>query len=450
MTADIPTMDPFAQTMALDGVPLSRALSRDDLLRLQAALHDFKAALAAWEVRREAEREKARAEREKQRRARLHPVDQQPAEQQPAEQQPAESPPSTSPQAATAPGVHPEEFHCLVVAGYLGGDYGPGQQLSTEEAVALACEQHFGAGSPGSGYPFAPRLERIHVVLDSGGGSLDSAYKAVLYLRRFARDIQVHVPSRAKSAATLIAIGADRIVMSPYAELGPLDTQIKDPGNPSTHISALDCYRSVDYVREFGVQTISRALTVMLAETQAMVPLSDLIRTATDFAVGSVRPMLEQVKALDFGAWGRTLKIGETYARALRMRLHRPDSEEAAEQLARKLVYGYTHHPYPIDLVEVEELGLKVDTMPADVYAAAREISRACREEARFVGFSEDVSRAIDELEELQDGTSRTAVVPAARQGADVRLGAEAHLPSKPERRSRRMVPNNQPPGDAP
>jgi serine dehydrogenase proteinase len=378
MADDVRIADPFAQPVALTETPTSRLLNRDDLQQMQKALDSCAAAIAAWEARLGPDRRRVNG-------------------------------------AAPA-----EPAHCLVVTGSLG----PGYQepdLTTEDAVARACRRHFTTNPPpdGDGYPEEARTERIHVILDSTGGSLDSAYKVVLYLRTFAKEVRVYVPNRAKSAATLIAVGADRVVMSPFAELGPLDTQIIDPRNPTTRVSALDCYQSVDYVREFGVLTIPRALKVMLDETRTLIPLGQLIESATTFATGSVRPMLEQVTGLDFGAWGRTLKIGETYARMLRLRLRHPDSEEAAERLARQLVYGYPHHPYPIDRAEARSLGITVDTMPTDVYRAADALVGACRGAARFVGFAADVTAAIERMGEPDDSEPRLPAGGPVPAGAD-------------------------------
>ena len=76
----------------------------------------------------------------------------------------------------------------------------------------------------------------INVLLDSRGGMLDSAFKIVMFLSRYASELNVYVPRRAKSASTLIALGADHVYLSAFGELGPLDTQILDPRNPAQHI----------------------------------------------------------------------------------------------------------------------------------------------------------------------------------------------------------------------
>ena len=75
---------------------------------------------------------------------------------------------------------------------------------------------------------------QVTLLLDSPGGQVDAAERMVHILRETsappsgkAGDLEVVVPNSAKSAATLIALGADRILMSDSSELGPIDPQVR-------------------------------------------------------------------------------------------------------------------------------------------------------------------------------------------------------------------------------
>lgn len=94
-----------------------------------------------------------------------------------------------------------------------------------------------------------PEGRDLDLMLHSGGGDIDAAEKLVSLMRQrvgTAR-LRVIVPDFAKSAGTLIALGADSIVMSDTSELGPIDPRIirydKD-GNGMAHsvLSYLDAY----------------------------------------------------------------------------------------------------------------------------------------------------------------------------------------------------------------
>lgn len=66
----------------------------------------------------------------------------------------------------------------------------------------------------------------LDLMINSPGGSPTAAEKVVLTCRSYAEDFRVIVPQSAMSAATMVAMGADSILMMPTAELGPIDPQM--------------------------------------------------------------------------------------------------------------------------------------------------------------------------------------------------------------------------------
>ena len=75
---------------------------------------------------------------------------------------------------------------------------------------------------------FGGSHDAMSVLLDADGGDIAAAYKLIHLLRGVAKKVTIYVPRRAKSAATFLCLGADEIVMSEHAELGPLDVQFLD------------------------------------------------------------------------------------------------------------------------------------------------------------------------------------------------------------------------------
>ena len=74
--------------------------------------------------------------------------------------------------------------------------------------------------------------ENLDVIIDSGGGDADAAYHiAKLFHKNFKGEITYIIPRFAKSAATLLVCGGDKIIMGPTSELGPLDPQILQKNN---------------------------------------------------------------------------------------------------------------------------------------------------------------------------------------------------------------------------
>lgn len=65
--------------------------------------------------------------------------------------------------------------------------------------------------------------KRLAVYLYSVGGVMGTPWKLVTMLREFTGELEVLVPYKAYSAATMIAIGCDKIRMTRKGELGPID-----------------------------------------------------------------------------------------------------------------------------------------------------------------------------------------------------------------------------------
>ncbi len=68
------------------------------------------------------------------------------------------------------------------------------------------------------------------LIINSPGGDGNVAEKIITMCRqRFTKSFQVIVPNFAKSAATMVALGSDKIWMGYLAELGPIDPQLGNP-----------------------------------------------------------------------------------------------------------------------------------------------------------------------------------------------------------------------------
>src|SRR5258706_9561227 len=70
--------------------------------------------------------------------------------------------------------------------------------------------------------------EKLDFLLHTPGGDMDAAEKMVSMIRNVVgnEELRIVIPDFAKSSGTLIALGADAIVMSDSSELGPIDPQI--------------------------------------------------------------------------------------------------------------------------------------------------------------------------------------------------------------------------------
>jgi serine dehydrogenase proteinase len=84
----------------------------------------------------------------------------------------------------------------------------------------------------------------IHLMLATPGGDGETAVRMVRAAQARCRQLTVVVPDVAKSAGTLIAIGAHSILMAPSSDLGPIDPQFQFPDG--SLVAAKDIIAAVD------------------------------------------------------------------------------------------------------------------------------------------------------------------------------------------------------------
>jgi hypothetical protein len=77
------------------------------------------------------------------------------------------------------------------------------------------------------------KQQQIDLFIYSTGGVTMAAWGLVNLLREFCDRLAVLVPFRAYSSATLIALGANEIVMSKMGQLSPVDPTVSSPFNPT-------------------------------------------------------------------------------------------------------------------------------------------------------------------------------------------------------------------------
>ncbi|GAA3223358.1 SDH family Clp fold serine proteinase [Actinocorallia longicatena] len=84
----------------------------------------------------------------------------------------------------------------------------------------------------------------LHLVLQTPGGDPETAIRLVRAAQSRCKELTVVVPDMAKSAGTLLAMGAHHILMGPTSDLGPVDPQLQAPNGRL--ISCNDLINAVD------------------------------------------------------------------------------------------------------------------------------------------------------------------------------------------------------------
>ncbi|MGH8907049.1 MAG: SDH family Clp fold serine proteinase [Egibacteraceae bacterium] len=213
----------------------------------------------------------------------------------------------------------------------------------------------------------------VDIWLESSGGDAHAAYKLMLLLREYAATIRIVVPDYAKSAATLMVLGADEVYMAPAAELGPLDAQIRLEGDAES-ISALDVANAIDSL-------IIAALSLATAGGGQIVRTTQLSRQQTldamlGFSARFMRPLVSKLNPSLIHRSNNHLRVAYEYA--VRLQDLRREGVSLQSDELQDLVRGYPTHGFVISAREASELGLSV--LPSQEYPYWDIVAREHRE----------------------------------------------------------------------
>ena len=252
--------------------------------------------------------------------------------------------------------------------------------LSNEEIASGTVDRVFD-DLQGLGEIDAPE-SRLAVIVDSGGGDIDAAYNLACLFRRFGnRRLTYIVPRWAKSAATLLACGGDSVMMTPAAELGPLDPQI-------TEMNLLE--RRVERFSPLHIESTLALIRSEFAEGNA------------EFAQG----LLQRLQfPITLGVFIKSLELSKQYAEKLLSSRMLRDDPQAAAEISRRLAEDYSAHSFCINIDEVRELGLAIEDMSPRQLEIVWEIHRMERLRLHLVSqnLQPDVADRINELTPPRD-----------------------------------------------
>lgn len=187
------------------------------------------------------------------------------------------------------------------------------------------------------------KVDRLSLFIKSDGGSGQASLRMVNLLRQFVGRLTVLVPLECESAATMLALGADKILMGPLAHLSAVDTSL-------THdLSPIDRDNDRVSVSQDELQRVVRLWQTQAGKTGSN-PFQSLF--------GYVHPLV-------IGAVDRSSALSTKLCVEI-LSYHLKDTRKA-RKISDTLNSGYPSHSYPITLREARRIGLNVEPLNEDI-----------------------------------------------------------------------------------
>lgn len=257
------------------------------------------------------------------------------------------------------------------------------------------------------------RSDDCVLLLVTGGGSPDAAYKIARYLQRKYRSFKVMIPGWCKSAGTLLAIGADELIFAPYGELGPLDVQMAKADRLSGPESGLNISEAFRALEQRAHGTYHKLLQEVIQSSGGVVTFQTASHSATEIISALYGPIFTRIDPEEVGSRSRAMRIGEDYGN----RLNSKWSNLKAGAL-KSLSQSYSSHGFVIDFIEAKALFNHV--------REANDREMGLIESLGSVARFPQAQLTINRLENIEAANDEGGTNDETRDGAAHRAGAGA------------------------
>ena len=180
-------------------------------------------------------------------------------------------------------------------------------------------------------------VKEVDLLISSQGGDPVAAWRIVSLLRERFDKISVLIPYDAQSAATVLALGANEIIMHPFSYSGPIDAQIdilpRSPNELPKSVSTKDIESYIDFMK------------------------NDLMISDEELGKIASESLLSELDPSNIGAIKKSMVFIESLATKL-LEFHIED-ENSIKEIVDKFT-GFSHHGYTIGKTEAIKLNLPV------------------------------------------------------------------------------------------
>lgn len=187
----------------------------------------------------------------------------------------------------------------------------------------------------------------------------------------------VFVDTICKSAGTMIVLGSDRLVLSDYAELGPIDPQLRKPDEGAERSSSLTPMQALNALQTTSFELFKYYFRQLRSNANWNLTTKTASEIAATMTIGLMEPIYSQVDPIRLGEIDRFTKVSQLYGAKL-------DNGNLKEDAIERLVAGYPSHSFVIDRREAKELFKIVDE--PDERFRALSISRGATEKLMGTG----------------------------------------------------------------
>lgn len=219
--------------------------------------------------------------------------------------------------------------------------------------------------------------DRCILILATNGGSANGAFRIARFFQRTYSEFWLCCPGVCKSAGTLIALGANRLIMDHFSELGPLDVQIVKEDELGARKSGLLASSTFEALADQTFSLYSTLMTRIKVSSYNQISFKLASQLAADMTAQTIGNLYSQMNPEVIGSERRSLLIAKRYGNML------AESSENARNhhTVDHFVSCYPSHDFVIDDEEARKW-LKNVTLPSkELYRLIGALGKGAMEE---------------------------------------------------------------------
>lgn len=214
------------------------------------------------------------------------------------------------------------------------------------------------------------KKDKVVLCLVTYGGDPDAGFRIGRALQHhYNGDVTIYIPNICKSAGTLTAIAAKKIIMHNQGELGPLDIQLRKDDELGGSNSGLDIFKTLETLEDRANLAFSKYLRSIRFGQGLSTKMS--AEMATKLVDAIIKPIAEQIDPMKIGEHQRANDIAFEYGKRLSTTSMSLINDTNSLE---KLIRGYPTHGFVIDRKEARTIFSCVEEADSSIIARYQNI----------------------------------------------------------------------------
>ena len=209
------------------------------------------------------------------------------------------------------------------------------------------------------------------LILTTLGGYAEPAYQIANIFQRKYDKFYVYNPYYCKSAGTLLCLGANKLIMDEFAEIGPLDVQLPSRKYVNSFRSGAQFISTLESLSIEVCKQYTKILEKITEIGKGEIDVESAQDIAKDLTIGIMHPIFSQIDPHELGSDYRNLDIAVQYGRRLAAK-----SKNPREETITQLVAGYPSHNFVINFNETCSLFKNVEMGSDDFRVLIQNVSK--------------------------------------------------------------------------